>query len=219
MPATAPRWTALPPSSAFAFVVGDICDAALVDELVAEHDAVVHFAAESHNDNSLRRPAPFLQHQPHRHLHAARGGPQARHPVPPHLHRRGVRRPRARRPGAVHRDHPVQPVEPVLVDQGRLATCWCAPGCARSACRRRSRNCSNNYGPYQHVEKFIPRQITNVLDGGRPKLYGAGQNVRDWIHVDDHNSAVLHDPGAGARSARPTSSAPTARRTTRTSSR
>ena len=52
-------------------------------------------------------------------------------------------------------------------------------------------NCSNNYGPYQHVEKFIPRQITNVLDGGRPKLYGAGQNVRDWIHADDHSAAVL----------------------------
>ena len=51
-------------------------------------------------------------------------------------------------------------------------------------------NCSNNYGPYQHVEKFIPRQITNVLTGVRPKLYGSGANVRDWIHVDDHNSAV-----------------------------
>jgi dTDP-glucose 4,6-dehydratase len=51
-------------------------------------------------------------------------------------------------------------------------------------------NCSNNYGPYQHVEKFIPRQITNVLTGRRPKLYGKGTNVRDWIHVADHNSAV-----------------------------
>jgi dTDP-glucose 4,6-dehydratase len=51
-------------------------------------------------------------------------------------------------------------------------------------------NCSNNYGPYQHVEKFIPRQVTNVIDGVRPKLYGTGQNVRDWIHVDDHNAAV-----------------------------
>ncbi len=51
-------------------------------------------------------------------------------------------------------------------------------------------NCSNNYGPFQHVEKFIPRQITNVLTGVRPKLYGAGKNVRDWIHVEDHNSAV-----------------------------
>jgi dTDP-glucose 4,6-dehydratase len=52
-------------------------------------------------------------------------------------------------------------------------------------------NCSNNYGPYQHVEKFIPRQITNVIRGIRPKLYGAGDNVRDWIHADDHSSAVL----------------------------
>jgi dTDP-glucose 4,6-dehydratase len=52
-------------------------------------------------------------------------------------------------------------------------------------------NCSNNYGPWQHVEKFIPRQITNVIDGGRPKLYGAGLNVRDWIHTEDHSSAVL----------------------------
>jgi dTDP-glucose 4,6-dehydratase len=51
-------------------------------------------------------------------------------------------------------------------------------------------NCSNNYGPYQHVEKFIPRQITNVLTGRRPKLYGMGANVRDWIHVTDHNRAV-----------------------------
>jgi dTDP-glucose 4,6-dehydratase len=52
-------------------------------------------------------------------------------------------------------------------------------------------NCSNNYGPYQHVEKFIPRQITNVLRGARPRLYGDGLNVRDWIHADDHSAAVL----------------------------
>ena len=58
-------------------------------------------------------------------------------------------------------------------------------------------NCSNNYGPYQHVEKFIPRQITNILTGRRPKLYGTGANVRDWIHVDDHNSAVWRILQAG----------------------
>ena len=58
-------------------------------------------------------------------------------------------------------------------------------------------NCSNNYGPRQHVEKFIPRQITNLLDGVRPRLYGAGEHVRDWIHVDDHNRAVLRILEAG----------------------
>ena len=51
-------------------------------------------------------------------------------------------------------------------------------------------NCSNNYGPYQHIEKFIPRQITNILSGIKPKLYGNGKNVRDWIHTNDHSSAV-----------------------------
>ena len=51
-------------------------------------------------------------------------------------------------------------------------------------------NCSNNYGPYQHIEKFIPRMITNRLRGVRPRLYGDGLNVRDWIHVRDHNTAV-----------------------------
>jgi dTDP-glucose 4,6-dehydratase len=51
-------------------------------------------------------------------------------------------------------------------------------------------NCANNYGPYQHVEKFLPRQVTNVLTGRKPKLYGQGANVREWTHVDDHNAAV-----------------------------
>ena len=51
-------------------------------------------------------------------------------------------------------------------------------------------NCSNNYGPYQHVEKFIPRQITSIMEGARPKLYGTGENVRDWIHTEDHSRAV-----------------------------
>jgi dTDP-glucose 4,6-dehydratase len=59
-------------------------------------------------------------------------------------------------------------------------------------------NCSNNFGPYQHVEKFIPRQITNILTGRRPKLYGMGANIRDWIHVDDHNEAVRRILEAGA---------------------
>jgi dTDP-glucose 4,6-dehydratase len=52
-------------------------------------------------------------------------------------------------------------------------------------------NCSYNYGPYQHVEKFIPRQITEIIEGRRPKLYGSGENVRDWIHTEDHSSGVL----------------------------
>jgi dTDP-glucose 4,6-dehydratase len=52
-------------------------------------------------------------------------------------------------------------------------------------------NCANNYGPYQHVEKFIPRQITNILQNQKPRLYGSGAAMREWTHVDDHNEAVL----------------------------
>jgi len=51
-------------------------------------------------------------------------------------------------------------------------------------------NCSNNYDPYQHMEKFIPLQATNLIDGVRPRLYGDGRNVRDWIHTEDHSSAL-----------------------------
>ena len=118
-PAIWSRSTGLP-GDRFRFVQGDICDAALVDGLVAGCDVVVHYAAESHNDNSLHDPRPFLRHEHHRHVHADRGGPEARQALPPHLHRRGLRRPRARRSGAVHREHAVQPVQPVLVHQGRL---------------------------------------------------------------------------------------------------
>ena len=133
-----------------------------------------------------------------RHLHDPRGGPQARQAPPPRLDRRGLRRPRARRPEALHRGHALQPVLAPTPRPRPAPTTWSAPGCAASACRRPISNCSNNYGPWQHIEKFIPRQITNVIDGIRPKLYGSGENVRDWIHADDHSSAVLDDPRARA---------------------
>ena len=157
------------PEDRVTFVQGDIADAALVDELFARADAVVHYAAESHNDNSLHDPRPFLDTNivgTYTLLEAAR-----KHgtPVPPHLDRRGLRRPRARRPGPVHRGHPVQPVVARTRRRRRAATCWCGRGCAPSASQATISNCSNNYGPYQHVEKFIPRQITNVLRGIRPE--------------------------------------------------
>ena len=135
------------------------------------------------------RPVAVPAHQRRRDLHAARGRAAARRAPAPHLDRRGLRRPRARRPGALHGGHPVQPVRPYSSTKAAsdlLVRAW-----ARSfGVRATLSNCSNNYGPFQHVEKFIPRQITNVIDGKRPKLYGAGHNVRDWIHVDDHNAAV-----------------------------
>ena len=184
------------------FVHGSVADAALVDRLVSRCDVVVHFAAESHNDNSLADPSPFLHTNIVGTLHAAGGRAQARRPAAPHLHRRGVRGPGAGRPGEVHARDPVQPLQSLLGHQGildLLVRAWVRSFGVTATIS----NCSNNYGPYQHVEKFIPRQITNILSGLRPKLYGAGANVRDWIHVDDHNSAV-HAIIERGRSGRPT---------------
>ena len=168
-------------------VEGDLTDEPLVDRLVAESDAVVHFAAETHVDNSLTDPAAFLRSNvigTYSVLEAVRTGAPASH-----LHRRGLRRPATQRAGALHRRDAVQPVQPVLGHQGLGRPA----GAGMGAVLRRAGDhleLLQQLRPYQHVEKFIPRQITNLLTGRRPKLYGAGANVRDWIHVDDHNSAV-----------------------------
>ena len=176
-------------ASRLTVVEGDIADADLVDGVVAGADAVVHFAAESHNDNSLLDPSPFIQTNlvgTFTLLEAVR-----RHKVRfHHISTDEVY-------GDLELDDPAKftPTTPYNPSRPtprprRARTCWCARGCVPSAWRPRFRTCSNNYGPYQHIEKFIPRMITNRLRGVRPRLYGDGLNVRDWIHVRDHNTAV-----------------------------
>jgi len=172
------------------FVQGDVSDADVVDALVADADAVVHFAAESHNDNSLDDPWPFVQTNvigTYRLLEAVRRhGTRLHHVSTDEVY------------GDLALDDPARFTErtPVNPSSPYSATKASADLLVRAWVRSFDvnatlSNCSNNYGPYQHVEKFIPRQITNILQGVRPKLYGQGVNVRDWIHVDDHNDAVL----------------------------
>ncbi|MGQ9408341.1 dTDP-glucose 4,6-dehydratase [Mycolicibacterium gilvum] len=172
------------------FVHGDVADADLVDELVAATDAVVHYAAESHNDNSLDRPEPFLHSNvvgTFTLLEAVRRHDRRLHHVSTDEVYGDLELDDPARFTESSPYNPSSPYSSTKAGSDLLVRAW-----ARSfGVAATISNCSNNYGPYQHVEKFIPRQITNVLWGIRPRLYGEGLNVRDWIHADDHSSAVL----------------------------
>ncbi|GAB3562077.1 dTDP-glucose 4,6-dehydratase [Spelaeicoccus albus] len=178
------------PADRFKLVVGDICDADTVEQLIAESDAVVHFAAESHNDNSLSDPTPFVQTNlvgTFTLLEAARRHNVRFHHISTDEVYGDLALDDPERFTESTPYNPSSPYSSTKAGSDLLVRAW-----VRSfGLRATISNCSNNYGPYQHVEKFIPRQITNVLDGIRPRLYGQGLNVRDWIHVDDHSSAVL----------------------------
>jgi dTDP-glucose 4,6-dehydratase len=172
------------------FVHGSITDAATVDRLVGESDLVIHFAAESHNDNSLDGPWPFVETNivgTYRILEAVRRhGARLHHVSTDEVYGDLELDDPARFTEAT----PVNPSSPYSASKASadlLVRAWIRSfGISATVS-----NCSNNYGPYQHVEKFIPRQITNIATGVKPKLYGSGENVRDWIHVDDHNDAVI----------------------------
>lgn len=177
------------PQDRMTFVHGDICDAELVDKLAADADAIVHFAAESHNDNSILDPTPFLRTNVEGTftlLQAARKHGLRFH----HISTDEVYGDLALDDPARFAEetpyHPSSPYSSTKASSDMLVRAWVRTYGVRATIS----NCSNNYGPRQHIEKFIPRQITNILCGIRPKLYGDGLNVRDWIHTEDHSSAV-----------------------------
>ena len=178
------------PEDRFRFVHGDICDAELVNGLFAEHDAVVHYAAESHNDNSLSGPAPFVQTNlvgTFTLLEAARATGVRYHHISTDEVYGDLELDDPERFTEQTPYNPSSPYSSTKAGSDLLVRAWVRSFGVQATIS----NCSNNYGPRQHVEKFIPRQITNVIDGVRPRLYGEGLNVRDWIHADDHSSAVL----------------------------
>jgi dTDP-glucose 4,6-dehydratase len=184
------------PEDRVSLVVGDIVDGACVDPLVARHDLVVHFAAESHNDNSLSDPSPFIQTNvvgTFTLLEAARRHGTRFHHVSTDEVYGDLELDDPERFTEATPYNPSSPYSASKAGSDHLVRAWVRSFGVRATIS----NCSNNYGPWQHVEKFIPRQITNVIDAGRPKIYGAGLNVRDWIHADDHSSAVLRILEAG----------------------
>lgn len=171
------------------FVHGNICDEELLNQLVPGVDAIVHFAAESHNDNSIADPEPFVctnVYGTYQLLQAARKNNVRFH----HISTDEVYGDLALDDPARFTEetpyHPSSPYSSTKASSDMLVRAWCRTYGVRATIS----NCSNNYGPRQHIEKFIPRQITNILCGIRPKLYGDGLNVRDWIHTEDHSSAV-----------------------------
>lgn len=177
------------PEDQVEFVHGNICDADLLDKIVPGHDAIVHYAAESHNDNSIADPEPFIQTNvmgTYRLLEAARKYDVRYHQISTDevYGDLALDDPNRFTPESPYR--PSSPYSSSKASADMLVRAWYRT----YGLRMTISNCSNNYGPYQHVEKFIPRQITNILDGVRPKLYGNGLNVRDWIHTEDHSSAV-----------------------------
>ena len=170
-------------------VVGDVCDREFLDRIVPGHDAIVHYAAESHNDNSIADPEPFLRTNvegTYALLEAARKHGVRYH----HVSTDEVYGDLALDdPARFTEETPYRPSSPYSSTKAAsdmLVRAWHRTFGVRATIS----NCSNNYGPYQHVEKFIPRQVTNLIDGVRPRLYGDGLNVRDWIHTEDHSSAV-----------------------------
>ncbi|HET7068886.1 MAG TPA: dTDP-glucose 4,6-dehydratase [Nocardioides sp.] len=188
--AASPEALAALPADRVELVVGDVADAATVDRLVVGQDAVLHLAAESHNDNALDDPGPFIRTNivgTYVLLEAVRKADVRFH----HVSTDEVYGDLALDdPKRFTEDTPYRPSSPYSAAKAgsdHLVRAWVRSFGVRATIS----NCSNNYGPWQHVEKFVPRQITEILEGRRPRVYGDGRQVRDWIHVDDHSSALL----------------------------
>lgn len=176
--------------SRFTFIRGDICDTTIVDKVVANCDAIIHFAAETHVDNSLYGSEAFIQTNivgTYQILEAVRKHKKRLHHVSTDEVYGDLE---LGSPEKFSETTPYNPSSPYSASKAAsdyLVRAWVRSYDIEATLS----NCSNNYGPYQHVEKFIPRQITNIISGDKPKLYGSGQNVRDWIYTNDHSSAVL----------------------------
>lgn len=171
------------------FIHANICDPQTIDPLISNTDIVVHFAAESHNDNSLTNPRPFIDTNiigTFNILQAVRKYNKRLH----HISTDEVFGDLPLNSLEKFNEHtpynPSSPYSATKASSDLLVRAWVRSFDVQATIS----NCSNNYGPRQHIEKFIPRQITNILSGIKPKLYGNGLQIRDWIHVDDHNTAI-----------------------------
>jgi dTDP-glucose 4,6-dehydratase len=169
------------------FIEADITDRALVDDVMPGHDAVVHFAAESHVDRSILGATAFVSTNvlgTQVLLEAA-----GRHGVARFLHVSTDEVYGSIEKGSWAEDQPLAPRSPYAASKASSDLMALASFRTHGFDVVVTR-CSNNYGPYQFPEKVIPLFVTNLLDGGTVPLYGDGLNVRDWLHVDDHCAGI-----------------------------
>jgi len=184
----------------YTFVLGDICDALLIDSLLAEHHprAIVHFAAESHVDRSILGPDAFLKTnidgtfvllQAARKYYATLSEDEQKAFRFLHVSTDEVYGTLSPTGPAFHEETPYSPNSPYAASKAasdHLVRAWVHTyglPCIIT-------NCSNNYGPYQFPEKLIPLMITHALNGKPLPVYGDGQQVRDWLYVLDHCRAL-----------------------------
>jgi dTDP-glucose 4,6-dehydratase len=169
------------------FVQGDICDRALVGELMKGCDSVVHFAAETHVDRSILSAGEFIQTDVFGTfclLEAARDAGISRFV---HISTDEVYGDAGDEPSS--ETDPLMPRSPYAASKAgadRVAfSYWTTYGVPVIITR-----CSNNFGPYQYPEKLIPLFVTNAIEDKPLPVYGSGRNTRDWIYVDDHCEAI-----------------------------
>ncbi|MFH1744669.1 MAG: dTDP-glucose 4,6-dehydratase [bacterium] len=173
----------------YEFVKGNVCDQKLIDSLVKDIDLIVHFAAESHVDRSIKNSADFIKTNIEGTrvlLDATKNNGKIRfHHISTDevFGELGITDPK------FNEQTPYDPRSPYSASKAA------ADFLVRAYFHTHKlpvtiSNCSNNYGPRQFPEKLIPLFITNLLEGKKVPLYSKGQNIRDWIHVDDHNRGV-----------------------------
>jgi dTDP-glucose 4,6-dehydratase len=171
------------------FVRGSILNEHLISDLVRRVEIVVHFAAESHNDNSLKHAKPFLETNvmgTFLLLQACVRNDVRFHHVSTDEVFGDLPLESDEKFSSESPYNPSSPYSATKASSDMLVRAW-----VRSfGLRATISNCSNNFGPNQHWEKLIPRTIARVAAGQKPALFGDGLNVRDWIHVDDHNDGV-----------------------------
>ncbi len=173
----------------YEFVKGDICDAKLVNELASDIDLIVHFAAESHVDRSITDCSDFIRTNVEGTrvlLDAAKNNGNIRFHHVSTDEVFGALKPD---------DEPFNESTPYRPRSPYSASKAASDHLVRAYFHTHKlpitiSNCSNNYGPYQFPEKIIPLFITNLIEGKKVPVYGEGKNVRDWIHVSDHNRGV-----------------------------